>query len=861
MIYDYTQIIYSLMKLPIAKLACAVCALSLASCAEEEMPSGARTNTTIEADIATEESRAAIDPTTYANNDLGLLWTPTDSLGVFGTGGTANTPFVNDETSRRVGRTTFSGNLNAGETPLYAYFPYSATAGTDATKLHGTLPGVQQFAQATGDLTGDYKWAVTSGGSGSNCRFTFRHVFAMLRVNIDASQTEIAGERLEAIHISVADRQLHGDFTFSAADGSYEFTASDTRNNTIEMQWTDKPTLGEGSAFTGYVNIAPTVKQGDVLNISVVTGNHQADFSMEVLTDLAANRFYTLPLTLALQQQKSTWKVRTRPTISTLSFTAAANPGKILDKELYIDAMKTTQVRAADDVKLEARDNFEFYAYIPYLNDRRLVPSFTVAPGAKVYSGATEVVSGKTVVDFLANPTLRVVTDGTYRDYTVRLENTGLPVVVIRQSESGDFSDAINIHGAVVNHFLDLKVRGKETKFVIDDESLTPDTITIYNADGSVDSEGPCGIRLRGNSTQRWDKKPFAVKMGTKTSILGMPAHKRWCLLANRIDRSMIRNNVALEMANMTNEVNGGNGIGWSPRGCNVEVVFNGRHIGNYFLCEQIKIDSNRVNINKEYDSAANTPFDECGFLLELDTNFDENCKFRTATLNLPVMFKDDVPEAYVKHVKQMFDQVEASFKSGDFNTIYGLIDINSIIDNWLIHEIAMNNEYKHPKSLYMTINGQKGKTPGDGKIHAACVWDFDWATFPNIANRQLLGDPAWKETSYTAFEYTSWTSSYPYVWIPKLMQDATFKNRVQERWKNIYAKLMAEIPGYIRRLGELNARSFKENDTMWQPDFSEEVKNGDEGFATYDEVIESMVTAFTARMKGLNDLITNGKF
>ena len=58
-----------------------------------------------------------------------------------------------------------------------------------------------------------------------------------------------------------------------------------------------------------------------------------------------------------------------------------------------------------------------------------------------------------------------------------------------------------------------------------------------------------CGVRLRGNSTQKLPKKPFAVKLTAKQPILGMPTHKRWCLLANWLDRSMIRNLVGFETA------------------------------------------------------------------------------------------------------------------------------------------------------------------------------------------------------------------------------------------------------------------------------------------------------------------------
>ena len=40
-------------------------------------------------------------------------------------------------------------------------------------------------------------------------------------------------------------------------------------------------------------------------------------------------------------------------------------------------------------------------------------------------------------------------------------------------------------------------------------------------------------IRGRGNTTWTWPKKPYLLRLDKKASLLGMPAHKRWVLLAN----------------------------------------------------------------------------------------------------------------------------------------------------------------------------------------------------------------------------------------------------------------------------------------------------------------------------------------
>ena len=88
-----------------------------------------------------------------------------------------------------------------------------------------------------------------------------------------------------------------------------------------------------------------------------------------------------------------------------------------------------------------------------------------------------------------------------------------------------------------------------------------------------------------------YPKKPYALKLDDKISILGKPAHKRWVLLANWMDRPLLRNRISLKVAEKT-------GLAWTPGSEFVEVVLNGVHLGNYLLCEQIKMDKNRVNIS-----------------------------------------------------------------------------------------------------------------------------------------------------------------------------------------------------------------------------------------------------------------------
>lgn len=410
----------------------------------------------------------------------------------------------------------------------------------------------------------------------------------------------------------------------------------------------------------------------------------------------------------------------------------------------------------------------------------------------------------------------------------------------------------------------------------------------------NVDNKA-CGLRLRGNSSQSYPKKPFAIKMVKKAAMLDMPEHKRWVLLANWMDRTMLRNRVVFEMAHQLEENNGGQ-LAWNPHGRNVELIYNGIHVGNYLLAEQIKIDGDRLNINDAYedvieDNPAAVPAD-CGYLLEFDDYYDENCRFLSSKLHLPCMLKDDVPwengSAFRSYVEDKVNGVDKALKPGllegdaDYSATAAILDIPSLIDWWFVHELAMNAEYRHPKSVYMYIDGK------DGKLCAGPVWDFDYQTFPNpdginSISREFGGSYA--SLSYDASSLNKWlcsnysfdnswnpaTPNYgdkPYMWYPLLLQHEEFKAAVKAQWLVSYPKLQ-QVVASIRMFAEENRLSDSFNNAMWplldgrrtaelSPyviDFS-----GDEKM-TWNEAIDSMVKFYQNRLETMNALITNGSF
>ena len=307
---------------------------------------GSKGNTTLTATIdqAGVQSRTCIDPTSYDDGVVGLLWTPDDCLGVFGDANTKNASFAN-QSSTKVSQASFSGNLTDGELPQYAYYPYSeANNGKGPTNLSGTVSAEQTFDLGTGQLTDDWKYGTLKRTTSAGYEFQMKHLFAMAKVTVNATGSALEGDLLQSVSVKVTAsdgtvRRINGGFTFSAVDGTYELTGTASEgSNTTNMVWSDNPSLTSGKSYTGYLTLIPDVKAGDKFTISLTTDKHTATYEVKSKVNFQKGSIYNFPLNLtylAETMMNDYGKVPTineisepgtdpEPTVTTGTFTACA---------------------------------------------------------------------------------------------------------------------------------------------------------------------------------------------------------------------------------------------------------------------------------------------------------------------------------------------------------------------------------------------------------------------------------------------------------------------------------------------------------------------------------------------------------
>lgn len=299
---------------------------ALASCNESALePTRSRGNAEIIASIENDElTRTCIDPTVYKDNVTGLLWTPEDLLGVYGSSGTKNAKFENKSTVKAA-NATFSGTLADGEAPQYCYYPYTdANAGKAYDALTGKVNAVQSYSAADGLLSDDWKYGTSSTAEGEGYKFKMNSLFAMAKVVVDATGSAVEGERLKSVSIKATSgsegsevRAINGDFTFSAADGSYSLTKVEADATT--MEWCDEAVLSSGKKYTGYITLIPNIVKDDKITITITTDKHTAVFEVPCLKSLDSGYIYDFPMTLTDLAKKMKEAYGSDPVISEIA--------------------------------------------------------------------------------------------------------------------------------------------------------------------------------------------------------------------------------------------------------------------------------------------------------------------------------------------------------------------------------------------------------------------------------------------------------------------------------------------------------------------------------------------------------------
>ena len=272
---------------------------------------------------------------------------------------------------------------------------------------------------------------------------------------------------------------------------------------------------------------------------------------------------------------------------------------------------------------------------------------------------------------------------------------------------------------------LDITVDGKITS----KEEYLPISLSLSGTDEQfLIDEITGGIRGRGNTTWKYPKKPYRLKLDSKTSFFGEEASKSWVLLAMYNDFSLSRDALAFKLASSL-----GNGD-YVPSYNYVELYINGRYKGLYLLTEHINENPERTDVKDKFDkNDTAVPFlVELDDYAELDGGVEGVDYFKIGDLFYSVKYPDKderYTEAQFEYIKNYISKVHSlCYKQNvTLDELSEYIDVDSFIDYFLIQEIVIQPDID-TKSVYMY-------KAVDGKMKMGPVWDYDWAfSGPSLA-------------------------------------------------------------------------------------------------------------------------------
>lgn len=445
-----------------------------------------------------------------------------------------------------------------------------------------------------------------------------------------------------------------------------------------------------------------------------------------------------------------------------------------------------------------------------------LKPTFEYV-GASVLVGETQLKSETTAVSFAEDFTISVkAEDGSTVDYKVVFNcpqiNTELPVLHMKPDQ------LINSKSTYVQTYIELYDK-------------TPGS----TGEGWWDSaeKGKIEMRGRGNSTWGLPKKPFRMKFPDKFSPIGLnhAKEKSWVLLAQDMDKSLLRTHLAFEYSrvlfNPEENYHHEKHLKFTPCSRYINVYFTGKYyysdtgqtkdldgeyIGVYQMSDQMEQAPGRIEVEKLKASDGNDPEKITGGYI-IETDIHEGNHY-TSFKNVKMTYK--YPEDDDYHQSQ-YDYI-ANFLNTAENYLYAewftdpeegwrkYMDEKSMADFIILKEFV--GDMDGYTSTYMH------KRRGCDKLFFGPVWDCDkgWDNDVRVPHREY--QPLTSLMLYAGFWMPSYVSN---DWFQKVWSDPSFRRFVAARWAAKKEELKAVTERVLTEVPAKMAKAIEANFTVWK--------------------------------------------
>ena len=354
-------------------------------------------------------------------------------------------------------------------------------------------------------------------------------------------------------------------------------------------------------------------------------------------------------------------------------------------------------------------------------------------------------------------------------------------------------------------------------------------SITVSDAEHKLLLENAdAEVKVRGNWTTAYNKKPLRIKFAEKHGMLGLgdgEEYKNWVLLAEYKDFSMLRNKTGLMLGS---EILGSDGY-YSSDSQLAEVRINGEYWGVYLLAEHQQAGKGRVDITKpekdqtstdigyfiEYNdqyysedalerfrvnyhsNALLTPYDgkggsgrtahpfangrkDIGFTIKSDIYSQEQHdtipKFANNAYN--IMYEAAYNDKAFVMTDDYTDIVETTELTPQ-QAVEKAVDVRSLVDSYIVAELTCDADI-YLTSFFMDVDLGKD---GSGKLTFEAPWDFDSA----LGNKDRCADGTGYYASNLITDVNGQGLDMSNPWLMVLQYEDWFREMIYDRWTEIY--------------------------------------------------------------------------
>ncbi len=376
---------------------------------------------------------------------------------------------------------------------------------------------------------------------------------------------------------------------------------------------------------------------------------------------------------------------------------------------------------------------------------------------------------------------------------------------------------------------------GEMTDIYANKEYKESGSMVYVTADGDVEYNNTLDyIKGRGNSSWQYSKKGFNIKLTTSTDLDGLGKTKKWCLIPNQIDESLLRNQILYDLAD---EI----GLEYSPSNTPVDLYLNGEYNGTYLLVVKTDVNSASVDIDEleaatedvndqdldtyeqvtssgynglthyKYWSIPNDPDDITGgYILELDySSYSSEASGFTTSKGQRIVLKypEYASQAQVEYMGSFYQDFEDAVFSEDGYNDKGkhyseYIDVESFAKYYLLTEYAENGD-SNITSVFMY---KESDVTGDGLIHAGPVWDYDSALGNNGGTKYFEATVKLTNTQQQYYSVCkSYNTDYLHIYAA-LYRHSDFREVVAEVYENDFAPALSILVGETASTGTLQS-------------------------------------------------------